>query len=66
MLVENNAPCHAMGNILHTHNNVQFLPPNVTTLIQPSDEGIARAIKCIKCQYRTQIVRQLVIQLNGK
>ena len=41
--------------------NVKFLPPNVTSLIQPIDQGVHVAIKC---RYRRKILEELVFQDN--
>ena len=49
---------------------VKYLPPNCTSLIQPTDQGI---IRCFKCLYRKLIVqkpvgdrRELIKSLNIK
>ena len=63
MLLVDNASCHtAPENMSLTNISVKFFPPNVTSLIQPLDQGIIRAVKC---HYRTQIIRQLVIHVDG-
>ena len=40
----------------------KFLPPNVTSLIQPMDQGVLVAIKC---RYRRKILEELVFQDNN-
>ena len=40
---------------------VKFLPPNVTSLIQPMDQGVFVAIKC---RYRRKILEELAFQDN--
>ena len=63
MLLVDNASCHtAPENMSLTNISVKFFPPNVTSLIQPLDQGLIRAVKC---HYRTQIIRQLVIHVDG-
>ena len=43
---ETNASCHtAPENMSLTNISVKFFPPNVTSLIQPLDQGIIRAVK---------------------
>lgn len=40
----------------------KFLPPNVTALIQPMDQGV---IKSIKARYKKKLLRRLIIQEDG-
>ena len=49
--------CTAHRSIALHYIELVFLPPNVTALIQPCDQGIIRALKC---QYRRHIVLKLL------
>ena len=41
------------------HIKVMFLPPNVTSLIQPMDQGV---LKCLKLLYRKKLLSRLLIE----
>ena len=60
LLILDNAPCHKntkqMSNV-----RVEFLPPNVTGLLQPMDAGI---IKTFKTHYRRFLVKKAVKDIN--
>ena len=45
LLLLDNAPSHATGDLVLTHTNVLMLPPNTTSKIQPMDAGIIAAFK---------------------
>ena len=57
-----NAPCHDHAELQLSNTRIAFLPPNVTTLLQPLDQGI---IQSAKAHYRTQLIRQLVITVEN-
>ncbi|XP_078468486.1 jerky protein homolog-like [Lampetra planeri] len=60
ILVIDNAPAHPSGQTLQTqdgHITVEFLPPNVTTLLQPMDQGVTALFKCL---YRKELLRKLL------
>ena len=44
LLLIDNAPSHIVDEYLNI--NIQFLPPNTTSKIQPLDQGIIRSVKC--------------------
>ena len=59
LLILDNAPCHPPVEILNAvdHDfNVMYLPPNVTALLQPMDQGVIDKLKRI---YRKQVLRRL-------
>lgn len=56
LLFVDNAACHKLDVELK-NIHVIFMPPNVTSLIQPLDQGIIRAAKA---HYRTQLVRKMI------
>ncbi|XP_011871984.1 PREDICTED: jerky protein homolog-like [Vollenhovia emeryi] len=47
---------------LYPHCTVVFLPPNVTALIQPMDQGV---IECTKRAYRKEYCRKLLSSTEG-
>lgn len=49
-----NAPAHKVETALKW-TNVVFLPPNVTSIVQPMDQGI---IKTLKTLYRSKLLRK--------
>jgi hypothetical protein len=52
LLFLDNCSCHS-ENLSFSNIKIVFLPKNSTSVLQPCDAGI---IKCIKGQYRTQLV----------
>lgn len=56
LLFVDNAASHKL-DIELKNITVVFMPPNVTSLIQPLDQGIIRAAKA---HYRTQLVRKMI------
>ena len=44
LLLIDNAPSHIVDE--YSNINIQFLPPNTTSKIQPLDQGIIRSVKC--------------------
>ncbi|XP_055907142.1 tigger transposable element-derived protein 6-like [Eupeodes corollae] len=56
ILFVDNAACHKkLDNLKNI--NLQFLPPNATSIIQPLDQGI---IHCFKAYYRQNIIRKQI------
>lgn len=61
LLIMDNAPTHPSEDVLNQINKdfeVKFLPPNVTPLIQPMDQGV---IEKLKRMYRKQMLRRLLL-----
>lgn len=61
LLLLDNAPTYPPVNLLVRENGrfkALFLPPNVTSLLQPMDQGV---IECIKRHYRKQLLRKLLL-----
>ncbi|KAK0062605.1 jerky protein, partial [Biomphalaria pfeifferi] len=61
-----NAPCHPPVEILNAIDDdfsVMYLPPNVTALVQPMDQGVIEKLKRI---YRKQVLRRLFLAENDK
>ncbi|GFW20163.1 HTH CENPB-type domain-containing protein [Trichonephila clavipes] len=61
LLILDNAPCHPPVEILNAIDDdfsVMYLPPNVTTLVQPMDQGVNEKLKII---YRKQVLRILLL-----
>ncbi|CAG9584542.1 unnamed protein product [Danaus chrysippus] len=59
LLVLDNAPTHPSAELLERENKkfkVKFLPPNVTSLLQPMDQ----VIETLKRLYRKQLLRRLL------
>ena len=59
-LIIDNCPAHpTIGNL----SNVRliFLPPNTTSVSQPTDQGV---IKCLKAHYRRRLVRLMIQRLD--
>lgn len=58
ILLVDNAPSHPSADELKSGDiSVQFLPPNVTPLLQPMDQGVLESIKKV---YRRQLLAQLL------
>lgn len=61
LLIMDNAPTHPSVEVLNPIDpnfEVKFLPPNVTALIQPMDQGV---IEKLKRMYRKQMLRRLLL-----
>ncbi|MFS1564304.1 MAG: hypothetical protein ACL7AX_13000 [Candidatus Arsenophonus phytopathogenicus] len=61
LLILDNAPSHPCPEILERENGnfaVSFLPPNVTSILQPMDQGV---IECLKRLYRKRLLRELLL-----
>ncbi|CAH3998250.1 unnamed protein product [Pieris brassicae] len=59
LLLVDNCPAHSVVSNLKCIKLV-FLPPNVTSVLQPMDQGV---IKALKTQYRKLIVYKQVLQM---
>lgn len=60
LLLLDNAPTHPSAELLERENGkfkVKFLPPNVTSLLQPMDQSV---IETLKRLYRKQLLRRLL------
>ena len=60
LLLLDNAPCHPLAEILNKIDpqfKVLFLPPNVTAILQPMDQGV---IECMKRHYRSFFLRKMI------
>jgi hypothetical protein len=62
LLFLDNCSCHS-ENLIFSNIKIIFLPKNSTSVLQPCDAGI---IKCIKGQYRTQLVKHLIAYLDNE
>ena len=62
LLLCDNAPCHDHAELQLSNTRVAFLPPNITTLLRPLNQG---NIQFAKAHYRTQLIRQLVITVDN-
>ncbi len=60
LLFIDHCPTHPKNAQLQ-NARVEFLPPNVTSKLQPPDQGI---IKVLKQYYRKRLVLQLVVQID--
>lgn len=61
LLIIDNAPTHPSLELLVREKGkfkCLFLPPNVTSLLQPMDQGV---IECTKRLYRQQLLRKLLL-----
>lgn len=61
LLLLDNAPSHPSAETLNSLDpdfQVMYLPPNVTSLIQPMDQGV---IEKLKRMYRKQVLRRLLL-----
>ncbi|CCO35250.1 Tigger transposable element-derived protein 6 [Rhizoctonia solani AG-1 IB] len=54
LLLVDNAPTHRHNAANYSNIQVEFLPPNLTSWIQPMDAGI---IQCFKSHYRNRFMR---------
>ncbi|XP_050536842.1 jerky protein homolog-like [Daktulosphaira vitifoliae] len=62
LLIVDNAPTHPIADLLERENGqfkTTFLPPNVTSLLQPMDQSV---IETMKRHYRRQLLRKLLIE----
>lgn len=58
VLLLDNAPSHPNAEIMSTPNiKTKFLPPLVTSILQPMDQGV---IECLKRRYRKKLVSTLL------
>ncbi|KYN04682.1 Jerky-like protein [Cyphomyrmex costatus] len=58
LLLLDNASCHSSVEILHVNDiTAYYLPPNVTSLIQPLDQGI---IENLKRKYRFKLLSSII------
>lgn len=60
LLLLDNAPTHPSAELLKRENGnfkMKFLPPNVTSLLQPMDQSV---IETLKRLYRKQLLRKLL------
>ncbi|GBM33052.1 Transcriptional regulator ATRX [Araneus ventricosus] len=63
LLILDNCTARLSPEILVKDNvSVLFFPPNCTSLIQPMDMGILRALKC---QYKSEFLKEMLSFLNG-
>lgn len=61
LLILDNAPCHPEAeelNKVDKNFSVMYLPPNVTALLQPMDQGVIEKMKRV---YRKQVLRRLLL-----
>ena len=56
-----NAACHTSENMGLSNTRISFLPPNVTSVIQPLDQGIIHAAKS---HYRSQLIREMILEID--
>lgn len=62
LLLLDNAPCHPPAtvlNIIHNSFTIKYLPPNVTSIIQPMDQGVIENFKRI---YRKDFLRYIILE----
>uniref|UniRef100_A0A1B6LJJ7 HTH CENPB-type domain-containing protein n=1 Tax=Graphocephala atropunctata TaxID=36148 RepID=A0A1B6LJJ7_9HEMI len=62
LLLLDNAPTHPTENLLEREDGrfrAMFLPPNVTSLLQPMDQSV---IETMKRNYRRQLIRKLLLE----
>lgn len=65
LLLLDNAPSHPFAEVLNSIDadfQVMYFPPNVTSLIQPMDQGV---IEKFKRMYRKQMLRKLLLVNEG-
>lgn len=56
IILMDNARCHTILDT-YSHIEIAFLPPNLTSEIQPCDQGIIRSLKC---HYKRRLVHHTV------
>ncbi|XP_054717282.1 tigger transposable element-derived protein 4-like [Uloborus diversus] len=62
LLIIDNCTAHpAIGNLKAI--KLEFLPPNVTAILQPLDQGV---IHCFKSNYRKMLVRRMIAAMENK
>lgn len=64
LLILDNAPAHIHPDLENAHPNVEvlFMPPNVTTALQPMEQGI---IKAFKSHYTQELYRNACQHLDA-
>nr|XP_033812893.1 jerky protein-like [Geotrypetes seraphini] len=63
LLVLDNCPAHPPADLLRSNNiSAVYLPPNVTSLLQPCDQGILRALKI---KYKHFFLHKMLGALNS-
>ena len=61
ILLLDNAPCHLSSDTLNSIDpqfEVFFLPPNVTSILQPMDQGV---IECMKRHYKALFLKKIIL-----
>lgn len=62
VLIMDNAPSHPSENVLKKGEiKTRFLPPNVTSLIQPMDQGV---LESLKRRYRRKLLNSILEKLD--
>lgn len=63
ILIVDNAPTHPEGIKIDGESGIQclFLPPHVTSLIQPMDQGV---IECFKRRYRRKLISEILNRMD--
>ena len=56
IMLMDNARCHTIIDT-YSHIDITFLPPNMTSEIQPCDQGIIRSLKC---HYKRRLIHHTV------
>lgn len=59
LLFLDNATCHPKLNLSNV--KLLFFPPNTTSMLQPLDQGV---IKAVKCHYRKFLLRRVISDLE--
>ncbi|XP_062499058.1 jerky protein homolog-like [Corticium candelabrum] len=60
LLIMDNAPSHPSVEALSSEGmSCMFLPPNVTSLVQPMDQGV---LENLKRRYKRELMRKLLLQ----
>lgn len=57
LLIMDNAPTHQLADLHLSNTTVEFFPANVTSVVQPMDAGIIRAVKQ---RYRTKFIKHKI------
>lgn len=62
-LLVDNCSAHHVDDVELTNVELQFFPPNCTSLVQPLDQGIISSVKCV---HRRRLIDKLLLDLRLK
>lgn len=62
-LLVDNCSAHHVEDLVLSNIELEFFPPNCTSVIQPLDQGI---INSVKCAYRKRVIERILLNIQLK